>query len=110
MDFFDFDGRRIGRDDWLRLRPRRQLLATDLGARGRVSTIWLGIDYGFGLLGGRPPVIFETMIFGGPMDGHVCRWSTRAEARAGHRSTVRWFRENLPAPPSLLHNGGKPRG
>lgn len=51
-----------------------------------VSTIWLGIDHRFGSAG--PPLVFETMVFGGPLDGEQWRWSTPDEARAAHARAV----------------------
>jgi hypothetical protein len=50
-----------------------------------ISTVWVGIDMH---LGPGPPLIFETMIFGGPRDQEQWRYATRAEALAGHRAVV----------------------
>jgi hypothetical protein len=47
-----------------------------------VSTVFLGIDHGFG---GDRPVLFETMIFGGPYNDHQVRYCTWAEAEHGHQ-------------------------
>lgn len=50
----------------------------------RVSTVFLGIDHGFnGSL-----ILFETMIFGGEHDESCSRYSTWAEAEAGHKKWV----------------------
>lgn len=46
-----------------------------------VSTVWLGIDHS---LLGSPPLIFETLIFGGALDQEMDRYPTEAAARAGH--------------------------
>lgn len=51
----------------------------------RVSTVFLGLDHSFS---GGPPLIFETMIFGGPNDGYQNRYSTWDEAVAGHKSAI----------------------
>lgn len=48
----------------------------------RVSTVFLGIDHRFNEDG--PPILFETMIFGGPHDGFQDRCSTWKEAVAMH--------------------------
>jgi hypothetical protein len=48
----------------------------------RVSTVFLGIDHNFGLNG--PPLLFETMIFGGPHDQWQNRYATKDEAVVGH--------------------------
>lgn len=52
----------------------------------RVSTVFLGIDHRFGE---GPPLIFETMVFGGPLDGETDRYSTYDEAEAGHGEMVK---------------------
>jgi hypothetical protein len=53
-----------------------------------ISTVWLGLDHNFSMYG--PPLIFETMVFGGPdedeMEQH--RYSTEEEARIGHAGVV----------------------
>ena len=51
----------------------------------RVSTIFLGLDHSFG---SGPPLLWETMIFGGPLDGDEWRYASRSEAAAGHESAV----------------------
>ena len=47
-----------------------------------VSTVFLGVDHRVWSEG--PPLVFETMVFGGPMDRHQERCSTWAEAEAQH--------------------------
>ena len=54
-------------------------------ADAEVSTVFLVIDHSHG--GGRP-LIFESMVFGGRLDQHCERYSTEAEARAGHARLV----------------------
>lgn len=49
----------------------------------RVSTIFLGIDHNF--LDTGPPLLFESMVFGGPLHHEQYRYSTWDEAEAGHR-------------------------
>lgn len=46
-----------------------------------VSTVFLTIDHAWG---GGAPVLFETMIFGGPHDEWQDRYHTWDEAEAGH--------------------------
>lgn len=47
-----------------------------------VSTVFLSVNHQYG---DGPPLLFETMIFGLPSDDEYCeRYSTRAEAQAGH--------------------------
>jgi len=47
-----------------------------------VSTVFLGLDHSFGVE--RGPILFETMIFGGPEDGYQERYRTKDEAIVGH--------------------------
>lgn len=51
----------------------------------RVSTVFLGIDHAFD---GGPPVLWETMIFGGEHDEYCDRYTSRADAVAGHTRAV----------------------
>lgn len=57
----------------------------------RISTVWLGLDHNFANAYGpvvSPPLIFETMVFGGPMDQEPYRWATEQEAIEGHEIAV----------------------
>jgi hypothetical protein len=56
-----------------------------------VSTVFLGIDHSFG---DGPPVLFETMVFGGKMDGHQLRYTSWVKAARGHALTVSWVSQN----------------
>lgn len=51
-----------------------------------VSTVFLGLDHNWN--NGGDPVLWETMIFGGSHDGYCDRYSSRAEALAGHASAL----------------------
>lgn len=57
-----------------------------------VSTVFLGMNYQYG---DGPPLLFETMIFGGPMDEDQARWSTWAAAEQGHAAMVERVRNLL---------------
>ena len=50
-----------------------------------VSTVWLGINHNHG---SGPPLLYETMIFGGAHDQWQDRYSTRELARLGHERVV----------------------
>ena len=56
-------------------------LARDIIDGVTVSTVFLGLDHAFG---DATPILWETMIFGGPHDEYQERYSTRADALAGH--------------------------
>lgn len=47
-----------------------------------VSTVFLGLNHQWGY---GPPLLFETMIFGGEHDQYQDRYSTWEEAEAGHK-------------------------
>lgn len=66
-------------------RADRVVQKTRVG-RLEVSTVFLGTDHRFG--GNGPPLLFETMIFGGQHDEFQERYSTWEEAEAGHAMAV----------------------
>jgi hypothetical protein len=61
-------------------------VAHDVVSGAHVSTVFLGVDHGFGWDG--PPILFETMIFGGEHDGFQQRCSAWDEALVMHRKTL----------------------
>lgn len=58
-----------------------------------ISTVFLMIDHSFN---GGPPVLFETMVFGGPLDGEQERYHTYDEAEAGHAAMVERVKQASP--------------
>jgi hypothetical protein len=67
---------------WMEIADRR--VALSKFGDVEVSTVFLGIDHNFWDVG--PPLLFETMIFGGPLDQEQWRYSTWEEAEAGHQA------------------------
>lgn len=59
-----------------------------------VSTVWLGLNHQWG---DGPPHIFESMVFGGEFDQDCDRYSTEAEALAGHARFVERVRAGAKA-------------
>lgn len=51
----------------------------------RISTVFLGIDHSFC---GGPPLLFETMVFGGQLDQEMDRYTTWEQAEYGHKAMV----------------------
>ena len=51
-----------------------------------ISTVFLGIDHSFG---DGPPVLFETMVFGGELDEEMNRYTTWEDAEKGHEEMVK---------------------
>ncbi len=64
------DACRVGRDDV---------------GNGRISTVFLCLDHNW--MHGEP-ILWETMVFGGELDGEQVRYHTRKEAEEGHRAMV----------------------
>ena len=63
----------------------RHVAKTELPGDVKVSTVFLGLDHAFG---DGPPILFETMIFGGPKDQYQERYLTWEEAEEGHKIAV----------------------
>ena len=59
----------------------------------RVSTVFLALDHN--MFGGGTPILFETMIFDGPHDGDMWRYSTWDEAKAGHERIVNCLKQGI---------------
>ena len=58
-----------------------------------VSTVFLGLDHNF--FWGGPPLVFETLVFGGPLDQEMDRYSTYDEAVRGHEAMCERVRAAL---------------
>ncbi len=54
-----------------------------------ISTVFLGLDHSFGE---GPPLLFETMVFGGEHDQDQRRYSTKKDAIEGHEEIVKMCR------------------
>ncbi|KKL06311.1 hypothetical protein LCGC14_2597290 [marine sediment metagenome] len=92
----DADGKPVECSDlrewghWLNSSAERVVEATELVGGGKVSTVFLGIDYNFA--GKGDPVLWETMLF---WDGHdddqtMERYTSQAAAKEGH---ARWVKQ-----------------
>jgi hypothetical protein len=68
---------------WMEIHERRRVDETFIGET-RVSTVFLGLDHGWG---GRRPVLWETLVFGGPLDQEMLRYHSREAALEGHAAT-----------------------
>ena len=58
-----------------------------------VSTVFLGRDHNFSEEG--PPLLFETMVFGGRLDGYQTRSSTWMQAEASHAYLLAMSRADM---------------
>lgn len=66
---------------------KRRVDYTNIGDEVEVSTVFLGIDHRWDDKG--PPLLFETLVFGGRLDGEMNRYATWDEAERGHVDMVR---------------------
>jgi hypothetical protein len=91
-DLYDRKGNPISIAEWMMLFHDRdyQVLAQTRVGEVLVSTVWLGIDHGFGYT--EWPVLFETIVFGPIDSGEEHRYETEGEALRGHRKIVREIR------------------
>jgi uncharacterized protein (DUF1684 family) len=114
IDYYDRQGRPMTTEQWcerLADESYKRIAETTLFDGTWISTVWLGLDHGFG---DGPPLIFETMVFpklGPPVtiteliadpragdhwieqEGH--RYPTEAAALAGHDQIVAKITEAL---------------
>ncbi len=58
-------------------------------AEVRVSTVFLGLNHRWSSEEGDPPIIFETMVFGGPHDQYQTRCCTWDEALEMHKVAIK---------------------
>jgi len=63
---------------------------TEINSEVFVSTVFLGLDHN--LRGEGPPILFETMVFGGECKLQL-RYTTWEEAQEGHKEIVANLRE-----------------
>lgn len=56
-----------------------------------VSTVFLGLNHNWG---DGPPILYETMVFGGELDGEMRRYCTKDEASAGHQEVIALVKES----------------
>jgi hypothetical protein len=68
---------------WMEFEHAKRHVALDyVTPEIRVSTVFLGLDHDFSFAG--PPILFETMVFGGGLDGQQEHYATWDEAEYGH--------------------------
>lgn len=90
--FFRLDGKRVVECDtvlqWGRMMERFDRTVRKSRKDGvEVSTVFLGIDHRF--VNDGPPLVFETMIFGGEYDGYQIRYPSWGLAVRGHDKICR---------------------
>jgi hypothetical protein len=85
--WYDRAGKPIDALKWSILHDDRDYVVIDrevatMKPLAEVSTVWLGLNHNWDPDG--EPLIFESMVFGGPENGMLERYATEAEAREGH--------------------------
>jgi hypothetical protein len=76
----------------------RRVALDDLGELGRVSTIFLALDHSFSPMDDPltyRPILWETMVFGGPHAYEMRRYMSREAAERGHAEMVKMIREEV---------------
>ena len=87
VEYYDRDGNPLTIQGYLNYTEgasKKHVARTEVG-NSNVSTVWLGLNHQYG---DGPLLIFETMIFGGPLDQDTWRYSTEAQAVDGHAHAV----------------------
>lgn len=85
----------------------RIVFKTDVGPL-HVSTIFLGLDHNWSSNPESPPILFETMVFGGEepriimgrdmgdfRESYQERYASWDEAQAGHARAIEWARQRI---------------
>jgi hypothetical protein len=96
IEYYSRDGSPMSRDEWAAAMASdfddTRRVAKDTVGDVEVSTVWLGLNHQYG---DGPPLIFETMVFGGELDGEQWRDATEAEAYETHKHAVGLVRESV---------------
>lgn len=93
------DGKPVAEPDllkwgrWMGQSNKERIVQQDWIGKVHVSTVFLGFDHCFGDVG--PPLLYETMIFGGPLGGYQERYSTVEDAWIGHTEALKKARESI---------------
>lgn len=93
LDVFILDANKVPKPvtmfEWLKWRsktPNPRVRSDVIFDEVQVSTIFLGLNHN--MLGQGPPLLFETMVFGGEHHYHLVRCSTWAQAVKQHENVV----------------------
>ncbi|GAC1503365.1 MAG: hypothetical protein NVS1B10_08430 [Candidatus Saccharimonadales bacterium] len=70
--------------EWFEIADR--VVAKTMVEDVEVSTVFLAIDHAFG---GKPPLLFETMVFGGKLHEDIRRCTTWEQAEDQHKQMVK---------------------
>jgi hypothetical protein len=87
---------------WMASEPNERIIEQTQIGDIKVSTAFLGLDHGYCFDGKlRTPILFETMIFGGPeaVDQRQWRYATLDGAERGHKAAIDLVMQHLPELP-----------
>lgn len=88
-DYYDRKGNVVDMMTWARdFAGDRKVARTDICEGVFVSTVFLGLDHSFG---SGEPLIFETLIFGGALDGEMERWRDTRQKINLRQATRGWL-------------------
>ena len=74
-------------EEWARRYDRdKKRVALDAIGEAKISTVFLGLNHAWSP--NEPPLLFETMVFGGSLDQEMERYTTWDEAELGHKAMV----------------------
>ena len=103
MYVLDADGQPLRCDDvlvwgdWMERSRDERMIARDRdeGSDGEVviSTVFLGLDHNY--YGEGPPILWETMVFNGPLNHEMQRYWSREGALIGHQEMCEKVRAAL---------------
>jgi hypothetical protein len=82
----------------------RRIAHTEVNDKCSVSTVFLGLDHNFSDKG--DPLLFETMIFGGPLDQYQRRYATWDQAERGHAEAVAEARKAIAQLDAIARDAG----
>lgn len=83
-------------DEWTRWRQssdKWRVALTSLPGGIEISTVFLTLNHEFRI--DKPPILFETMVFGGEYDEYTQRYRTYVGAEAGHKQVVEMVSKSL---------------
>lgn len=92
MRWYDRDGNPTTRETVITVNAEEGKVALTQVGESTVSTVWLGFD---AIDTRQPPLIYETLVFDGPLDLVAERYATEEEARAGHERMVERVRATV---------------
>lgn len=89
FDYYILDGHQPIKTNlatWAKwIETTKKYVVDELVGGVQISTVFVGLDHSFGR---GSPLFFETMVFGGPLDGEQERYMTWEEAEIGHKRMV----------------------